>query len=324
MKKILCIITLSTALFLNGCATTADYSAPVLRLEQAINDSSNLIESIDAELTARQNAVLKNKIVAEELLLDVAHDECAAGKKKCTLSVLSVKDGITARISDYPLMSTMPKGLLALQMVKTYVSRLKSIIEADTTGKVTASANETLGTLEGIANRLELESGKPAGKSQKIAEYKEPVIGLIEWITEKYVEQVKKEALAKAMKEAHPLIEDLTEFYATAAQSLKIAVFAETHIAFKDNQEKYDNQDQIAESSVDAYVQAAEDFDAALKAEAANPLEAFKAAHGKLMKQLNGEDAKENTLADVASAIERLEQEAKAIRALVDGFKKKI
>jgi hypothetical protein len=316
------MVVASAALILGGCATTADYSGPVSRLEQAINDSAASIVAIDADITTRQNAKLKNHIVAGNLLLDPANDQCAAGKENCTLTVLEAKDGKTILVSSYPLESSMPNGLKALQMVKIYIGRLKSIIEADTTAKVSANANATLGSLEEIANKLAKENGNSADDTNKITEYKEPARSLIEWATEKYVERVKVNALARATSDAHKVIKDLTVFYATAAQSQKLAEFAGFHAAFVKEQEQFDGNT-IAGSSVDTYVQAAANYEVALKAQSANPLKAFEVAHEKLMKQLNGKEEKKTTLADVASAIERLEQECKKIKALVDGFKKK-
>jgi len=315
-------VALSVTLVLSGCATTADYSESVSRLEKAINDSATSIEAIDSDITARKNAKLKKEVVAGKLLLDAANNECAAGKEKCSLTVRESKDGKIILVSAYPLQSSMPKGLKALNMVKNYISRLKSIVEADTAAKVTASANATLGSLEEITNQLAKANGNATSEKNKITEYKEPAMGLIEWITDKYVERVKAEALAKATRDAHAVIKDLTIFYATAAQSQKLAEFSGFHDVFVKKQESYDNNP-VTANSVDSYVSATADYEIILKAQTANPLKAFETAHEKLMKQLNGEADKKATLVDVSSAIERLEQEAKKVKALVDAFKKK-
>jgi archaellum component FlaC len=307
--------------FLGGCATIADYSEPVSRLEKAINDSATSIEAIDTDITARQNRKLKEKIIAGSLLLDATNNECAAGKDNCSLIVLQETEGVAKAVSAYPLKSSMPKAIEAMDQVKMYVGRLKSIVDADTAAKVTASANATLGSLEEIANQIANESGQASISKNKITEYKEPVMGLIEWITNKHVERVKKEALAKATRDAQPVIEGLTTFYATAAQSQKLAEFSGFHDSFIKNQEKFDDIP-VTSSAVDSYVLAAANYQVALKAQAANPLKAFETAHEKLKKQLNGEDDKKTTLADVAAAIERLEQEVKKIKELVDSFKK--
>ncbi|NKC12084.1 MAG: hypothetical protein GKR94_07735 [Gammaproteobacteria bacterium] len=315
-------IALSTTLALGGCASTVDYSDFVIKLDKAINDYATSIQAIDADITARQNTELKKNVAAGKLLLDTAGNECAAGKEKCSLIVQKADTGKLILVSAYPIQSSMPKGLKALELVKTYVGNLKSIVEADTAAKVTASANATLGSLEEISNQLAKENGNDTGKTNKITEYKEPIVGLIGWITDKYVDHVKTEALAKATRDAHKSIKDLTKFYAIAAQSQKLAEFAGFHSAFVKSQENYD-ANPITESSVGMYVSAAADYEVALKAQAANPLKAFESAHEELRKQLNGEDNKKTTLVDVASAIERLEQEAKKIKDLVDAFKKK-
>lgn len=314
------LFTAGVAIVLAGCSTTAEYSESVSRLENAINDSATSIASIDSAITTRQNKRLKDRVIANSLLLDSAGNECAAGKEGCSLIVLESEAGAVERVSTYPLKSSMPKGIKALEQIKVYVGRLKSIVDADTAAKVTESANATLGSLEDIVNQLANDGAQNSSKGNKITEYKEPAMGLFGWLTSRYVERVKKEALAKATLEAHPVIEDLTAFYAGAAQAQKLAEFSGHHAAFVKKQEAFDDSPATS-ASIDAYVTAAMNYDLALKAQAANPLKAFEIAHGKLKQQLNGEDDEKTTLVDVAAAIERLEQEATTVKKLVDSFR---
>ena len=213
----------------------------------------------------------------------------------------------------------MPKGLQALKYVKIYVKRLKSIVDADTASKVTENANSTLGSIEEIANQLAKENKDGGNNKNIITEYKEPLMGLIEWITERYIERVKKEALAKATFEAHPVISELTEFYATAAQSQKLVEFSGFQNTYVKKQEEFDDNLPTS-NSIDAYVLAASNYDVAIKAQAANPLKAFNKAHEKLMKQLNGLDKDQISFSSVTAAIESLEQEAKIIKEMIDSF----
>ncbi|WP_461535241.1 hypothetical protein [Spongorhabdus nitratireducens] len=320
MNKNRCLIALSISLLIGGCASTSDYSESILRLDKAINDSATTIQAIDTDITAKNNAKLKEKIISGELLLETAKGECAAGTNSCSLTVHEARDGENTLVSSYPIQSSMPKGLKALDMVKTYAGRLKSIVEADTAAKVVASANATLGSLEQMTNQLAKENRSTHSSVNKITEYKKPVMGVIEWVTDKYVERVKVEALAQTTQDAHLVIQDLTAFYATAAQSQKLAKFAGQHTVFMKKQETYDDSSATSKS-VDAYVSAAADYDVALKAQTANPLKAFEAAHEALMKQLNGVSDEQATLVEVASALDQLEQEVSKIKALIDAFK---
>ena len=314
MKSTLKAVRLAlVSIMMSGCATV-DYSELVLRLDQAINDSADTIESIDADLAAKKNAVQKDYIVNGDLLLSPATGQCAIGTGQCALVVVSHQGTNTP----YPLKSIMPKGLFALQAVKTYVGKLKSISEADTAAKIVASANSTLGSLEVISNQLGKVSGK-SGKKNMLTDYKVPVTGFIEWLSTRYVKHIKTKALAEATKKAHPIIEELTGFYETAARSLVLIEFAESHGNFVKQQDLFDNQS-ITTSTVDAYVRAAANYDVALKVTAVKAFNAFNIAHEKLMKQLNGED--KVTLVEVASTMEYLEEEAKAIKAAVDAFTK--
>lgn len=159
MNTRLSLAVVTTAVLLAGCAARVDYSTQVLRLEQAISDSAGSIESIDAAVTERQNALLKQRIIDGTLLLDTADEQCGVGRKGCSLVVLEAKEGRASVLSEYPVRSVMPKGREALRMVKRYVGGLKSIVEAETASKVSASANATLGSLEEIADRLARETG---------------------------------------------------------------------------------------------------------------------------------------------------------------------
>ena len=314
MKSTLKAMSLAlVSIIMSGCATV-DYSELVLRLDQAINDSADTIESIDADLTAKQNAVQKDYIVKGDLLLNPATGQCAIGTGQCTLVVVSRQGTNTP----YPLTSIMPNGLFALQAVKTYVGKLKSISEADTAEKIVTSANSTLGSLEAISNQLDKVSGE-SSKKNIITDYKEPVTGFIEWLSTRYVKHIKKKALAKATKKAHPIIEELTVFYETAARSLMLIEFAESHGNFVKKQDLFDSKS-ITKSTVDAYVRSASSYDVALKVTSVKAFNAFNIAHEKLMKQLNGAD--KVTLVEVVSTIEYLEEEAKIIKAAVDAFTK--
>ena len=316
MKSTLQAISLALlSIVMSGCATV-DYSELVSRLDQAINDSADTIESIDADLTARKNAVQKGYIVDGDLLLNPATGQCAIGTGQCTLVVVSRQGTNTP----YPLKSSMPNGLFALQSVKTYVGKLKSISEADTAAKVVASANSTLRSLEVISKQLDKVRGE-SGKKNTVTDYKKPVTGFIEFLSTRYVKHIKTKALANATKTAHPIIEELTGFYETAARSWVLIELAESHGNFVNKQGVFDRKS-ITTRTVDAYVRAAADYDVALKVTAAKAFSAFNIAHEKLMKQLNGEGEDKVTLEQVAAAIESLEEEAKAIKAAVDVFTK--
>ena len=69
-------------------------------------------------------------------------------------------------------------------------------------------------------------------------------------------------------------------------------------------------------------MKAATNYDAALKADAARPLEKFTIAHEKLMQELNGENGV--SLADATVAIEQLSNEAQAFKKIIEGFEKAI
>ncbi len=310
--------TVGATFIISGCATTVDYSESITRIEKAIHDSATSIKVIDTNITAKKNAKLKNDIIAKKLILSEVG--CALGKKECTLIV----DGNHCSYCpiNYPIKTAIPKGMEALERVKIYVSGLKAIIEADTVAKVTASANVTLGSIEKLARK----DGQSDSETNKITECREPIVGLIGWISSKYVERIKTKALAKATRDAHNYITGLTSLYGLVGQIQAQVYLPKPHSIFlrkKDHFNALEAVGAITASSVDAYVLAAAAYDAKLKISVANPFRAFESAHEKLMMQLNGKDKKNITLVDVAVAIEDLEQEVTKIKALAEGFKKK-
>lgn len=321
MKYNLLLLTSGVTFILSGCTTITDYSESVSRLERAIDESVTSIEAIDADMTAKQNKELKKMIMSNQLLLNPAENACAQGEQQCSLVTLKASEGKVEKYRAYPLTSMMPNSIKALEQVKLYVSRLKAIVDADTASKVTESVNATLGSLEQISSQLASEGAQGVNKENKISEYKAPIVGLIEWVTDKYVERVKKDALAKATLEAEPIIAKLTAFYAVSADAQKQADLAIFSKDFVNQQQQFDTVP-ITSASIDAYVSAAADYDVVLKAQAANPLLSFASAHEKLTAQLNGGGQASASLADVAAAIARLESEVKKVKALTDLFKK--
>lgn len=296
----------------SGCSTT-DYSGSITRLNAAINDSALAIKAMDSDITRSRNELLKSNITKKIVNLTTKENSCHINAMDCKLIVQDKKSSVVA---EYPIVTSIPAGVFVIEQLQIYVGNLKSIVEADTSDKVVASASSTLVSLETIDSQLKILTKKEPVQST-IADYKEPVLGVIRWITTKYVERVKKDALARATRQAQPVIEDLTEYYAVTERSLVSIKLAEAGKIFVDAQDAYDAKK--TNSLLVSYVSAAPDYDSALKAKSAVPFNKFQEAHRKLKMQLNDEKA---TLKDVAESLSALEADVKVVKELVDSFNK--
>ena len=312
--KLLCAATVCT-LTLGGCASVTDYSDSVTRLNTALNTAATSIEAIDTNVTARTNQNIETGIINNEYLLTTADNECAAGTQNCSLVVLSRTQKTTA----YPLQSSIPKAIKALDLLKAYIANLQAIVDADTVSQVNNSVHTTLGSLDSIATQLSQESPGAARLQTRIAAYEEPAEQLIKWVVTKYVERAKVKALATATRNAQPVVSQLSVLYATAEDSVVLSEFAQSQKTFIAAQEQYDDATTQSATSIKAYVSAAAEYNGALHAQSSNPLTAFVTAHEALEQQLNGN--KKFSLANVAAAISDLETEVSEVQSLAAGFK---
>ena len=304
---------------MNGCSVV-DYKNPVETLNTAIADSAETIIALDDKLTQLQNERWSEQIQMGELSLEPVDMTCALGTERCSLNV-RFKDGST---KPFPATSLIPKARLALNGLKTYAERLKAITDADTASKVATSANEALGSIQNLATTISNETGSKTS-SDTIAAFQEPAVGVIEWSVTRYVEYVKFKALAQSTKRAHPVIVTLSTWYAITARGVALTELTNVNSRFITAQMNYDNmseKNKLTGAKIETYVQAATNYDAALKAVAAQPLEKFTIAHKKLMQELNGENGV--SLAEATAAIERLSNEAKAFKKIIKRFENAI
>ena len=298
-----------------GCSVT-DYKEPIGELQTAIETSIDTVNALDAKATAARNARWRAGITEGKILLSETDGQCADGARACTLKIEFPGD---PKPRSYPAVTLMPKAKIGLEALRTYVGKLKSIVEADSVGKVTTAANSALGSAQKIEEAIAKANGKES--SGTIADFTEPSVAAIGWLVGQYVDYVKYRALAESTRRAQPVVARLASLHKSIGGAITALETADALKAFLAVQERFDSavdNGKLSSAIVDDYVAAAAGYDVSLNASTAAPLQAFVATHAKLMKQLNREGGV--TLADATAAIADLRDRAKALKAVVEGF----
>ena len=301
-----------TAVGLTTACTVADYKQPVADLHTAVVSSINTVNALDAKLTNARNAEWSEKISEGKFSLSVPDGMCAAGTKGCSLQIEFRSKEEPRR---YPATTLIPKARLGLASLRAYVTKLKEIAEADTTGKVTTSAEAALGSVHKIENAV--------GGKGLVASFTPPITAVIRWFIGQYEDYVKYRALAKATQEAHDEIVELARLASVLGESVGTYEDGAALEVFQEAQAAFDGAEaggELTSAHIAAYVTAAQSYDIVLKASAAAPLAAFEEAHRKLKEHLNREDGR--TLAEALVAITDFVDKAKDVKGFVDLFEK--
>lgn len=308
-------VTTVIAGFAAGCAVT-DYKEPIGELQAAIETSIDTVNALDEKATAARNARWQAGIVEGKILLREADEQCAEGAIACTLKIEFPGD---PRSRPYPAVTLMPKAKIGLAALRSYVGKLKLIVEADTVGKVKTAANSALGSAQKIEEAIAKAKGKES--SETVADFVQPTVAAIGWLVGQYVDYVKYRALADATRRAQPVIARLGSLHTSIGGAITALETADALKAFLAVQKRFDgavDNEKLSSAIVDDYVAAAAAYDISLRASTATPLQAFVATHAKLTQQLNREGGV--TLADATAAIADLLDRAKALKAVVKGF----
>lgn len=312
-------ITTVTVGLVVGCSVT-DYKEPISELQTAIEMSIDTVNVLDTKATATINERWRDGIVKGDFLLATSDDQCATHKSACTLKI-EFRDK-QEKPKPYPAITLIPEAKAGLAALRNYVENLRSIVEADTVGKVKSAANSALGSAQNLRDAIAKTKEEESNKS--VAGFTEPLVAAIGWIVGQYVDYVKYRALAESTRQADPVIADLESLYSSIGDAFTGQEQADALKAFLSVQDKFDdaaNQGELNPEIVDDYVAAAAVYHIRLGASTATPFQAFVKTHAKLTQQLNRKGGV--TLADATAAIAELHDRAKAFKAVVEGFTKK-
>jgi len=311
------LLFITIGLLLSACAVDT-YKKPVGDLTSAIETSITTVQALDKKITKVRNERWSKGIAEGTILLETVDNSCAEQESGCSLEI----HPLTGPPVLFPAKSVIPKGLVGLTALRAYAANLKAIVDEETADAVTTSTNKALGSLKNIEKAVAEAKGDPPAESV-IDAYSQPVASLVNWAVGTYVDVVKYHALAKATRDADPVIRKLADYHQTLADAFTSYESAIAREAFVNAQTAFDKASidgSLTQAKVNTYVQAAAAYDVVLRASAADPLGAFLAAHTKLKQQLNREG--KITLDDAFASIEDLKQRAETFKEIMDAFGK--
>lgn len=324
LKRTGAVLAIATAI--SSCTNVGDFKEPVSELSTALNSSAAVLNKIDEDQTKLRNQLWRDDLMASpaRAILIAPDNQCSISGtgdnavKDCALQIIH-KGKQTGK--PFPARSVIVNSRKGLTYLKTYVAGLKSIVDADTAAKIITETNKTFANLGRLEDTIAEARGEEKG-SGKIAAYTASLSALTKWLAENYINHLKYKSLAEATARAHPAITGLEELMTGIGNAAAKLELADAATAFLAAQTAYDDAAEantLNNQKINAYLKAAGEFDQALKASAAEPLKAFRVAHEKMKKHLNGEG--DISLAEVFAAIKDLKDRADEFKVIVDGFK---
>ena len=320
VRRLATVVNAGTAAILLASCATTNYEQPILDLQTAIDSSITTINALDAKATATQNARWRTQIADGRLLLTEGDNDCRIDADACRLFVESSNPYSRKQ---YPGVSLTPNSKASLSALRLYVGRLHSIVSADTVGEVRTATNAALGGVQQIDEAVAKATGRQV--TSEIAAFEEPLTAAVSWLVGRYVDSVKRRALASAMRQAQPAVDRLAGSHQAFGSAFAALETVEPRDGFLSAQKAFDNAADagtLTLTVIDDYVAAANSYNTVLNASALAPLSAFAEAHGQLAHQLN--DKRDVSMSDAYAAINRLLAEAKTLKSIVDAFDKAI
>ena len=318
-------VLLMTLGFLTACSGVGDYEEPIAELKAALDKTIPVYKAHDEKLTEEKNTKWLKDLMSGAAVLRDPDNRCDPIAEACQLNMNYPG---TSSPGPYPATSELKNTRRALGYLQAYVAGLNAIVKEKTAAEITASANKTLANLSTLEKEVAKISGSGDG-GNTIASYT-PVAGAaVSWLAETYVDHVKVAAMATATKQADPAIKALNDLLQGVGAAIVKGVVADALDTFNEAKKAYEVYTDKITRGVDAkipgsvinqYLTTASKLDKALKARAAEPFNAFRDAHEKLMKSLNQEDG--TTLSQAIAAIQLLKKKVKEFRVIVETIKK--
>lgn len=107
--------------------------------------------------------------------------------------------------------------IVLMASVRMYAKNLEDLVKADTSAKVSASVNSTLGSVSSLADSVQKIGG--VENTVDLEEYKTPIGDLIDWFVGNYVAAVKLDGLRRATTAADPVIAEASKVIGIAADA---------------------------------------------------------------------------------------------------------
>lgn len=275
-----------------ACSVT-DYQQPIDRFAAASRSAETGLSALSSDVTDAYTALLREKAVAGDALVEVAPGDCLFNSTSCRLDVVT-RDGITQPLAPPPALANT---LSLMASITAYADNLVALVSADTAAAVAANVNTTLGSLESLAATIEQAGG--AKRPLDLSGYETPVGNALRWITGQYVAFVKLDGLRRATADAQPVIAEATRVMEIAADTAAIVprgtlaeILRERLTVFQANR---------SQANLDQLIQSADQFNHFLQAKPPDVFAKMNAAHQALTYHLQHTDV---TFPEVISKIE--------------------
>lgn len=301
-----CVIGLLVGV--TACSVT-DYQEPINKFATASKDAETALNTLNSEAMDSYRALLQERAVAGEGLVEQQPGDCLAGSEHCRLDLVA-RDGSTQPLTPSSALANMA---MLMRSITNYADNLVALVSADTAAAVTTNVNATLGSIESLAETVEKAGGNP--QQVNLSAYSTPVGEAASWLVGQYVAKVKLDGLRRATAEAQPVIAEAATVFETASEEAAVAPKATLAQAVEERLTAFDSS--RSQQNLDQLIGSADQLNQLLEAKPSDVFAQMNAAHEALTKQLQGQDV---TLAQAIARIEIFAAEAERLVQIARSF----
>ena len=312
-SRIIAIIFLSV--FLTACSI-ADYQKPVADFSAATNKVEATLIELNKQVTDAYRKILLRRALTSQNGVQFYKKgkdvDCHRLATRCRL--VFYENEQEKSLSPKP---ALQKIIALARSFRAYANNLSAIVEADTAAQVEVSTNETLASIERLEDTVRKFSKKPKTSAGKIKEYTLPVGLVINWVVEKYVAEVKIDALKHATENAKDIVADAAKLFQSLAEIGKDK--AAKKVLASDVQKYHDKLvESKSKQDLEILIKATKQYDELLLLSSrSNIFAMWSDAHNVLANKLEGEKI---SLATLYVKISALLEEAEKLAAIAKAF----
>jgi 3-deoxy-D-manno-octulosonate 8-phosphate phosphatase KdsC-like HAD superfamily phosphatase len=278
----------------------------------ATQDASAAIKAYDEAAAQRLTEIGVAKVLSSAnagIAVVPMQDGCMSGSADCQLGYRLSKGADPKQLAFQTL---IPETALIADDLSTYGGALSDLAAADSRDEVSAALGKASAAISSAANVVQPGSGPAA------AAILGPSASGLSWLYGKYQDKIKADALRKATAAMNPVVAQAAAHFQLIADQAATADQAVAVGEFNEAQQTY--QDAPNASTLRAYMKAAADLNAILKApHVGKVFTSLAGAHDKLTDALDGEI---ESFAELQASVAQLAADAQTLRKLAEDFKK--
>jgi hypothetical protein len=294
----------------------AEYEKPISDFSTATADAEESLIGLNKQVTTAYTELQSKRVVAGQVQPRFftgdrsGLQDCLVISSRCRLELL---DSGANSLGAFPQNAALRNMIILMTSIRMYAQNLTNIVNADTSAKVSANVNSTLGSVASLAGSVEKVGGQVPGID--LEEYKTPVGEAINWLVGNYIAAVQLDGLRRATAAADPVIAeaarviepiigagaDVPKAALAEAVSMRNDAFAEERTA----------------ANLKLLITDAAAYDQFLLAKPGGVFARMKDAHHALANNLQGEDP---SLGQVAKKIKYFLIEAETLRRIIESL----